>query len=59
MLATIQFRLVCCLETKKNTLREANRLRVFDNRVLRISGPRRETMTGGCRKLCKEELRNF
>jgi hypothetical protein len=38
-------------------LREAHRLRVFENRVLRrIFGPKRDEVTGGCRKLHDEEL---
>jgi hypothetical protein len=39
------------------TLREEHRLRVFENRVLkRIFGPQRGEVTGGWRKLHKEEL---
>jgi hypothetical protein len=39
------------------TLREEHRLRVFENRVLRrISGPKRDEVTGGWRKLHNEEL---
>jgi hypothetical protein len=39
------------------TLREEQRLRVFENRVLRrIFGPNREEVTGGWRRLCNEEL---
>jgi hypothetical protein len=39
---------------------EEHRLRVFENRVLRrISGPKRDEMTGGWRKLHNEELRNL
>jgi hypothetical protein len=35
-------------------------LRVFENRVLRrIFGPGRDGVTGGCRKLRKEELHNM
>jgi hypothetical protein len=37
-------------------LREAQRLRVFENRVLRIFGPKRDEVTGGRRKLHNEEL---
>jgi hypothetical protein len=37
--------------------REEHRLRVFENRVLRrIFGPKRDKVTGGCRKLHNEEL---
>jgi hypothetical protein len=33
------------------TLREEHRLRVYENRVLRrIFGPKREKVTGGCKK---------
>jgi hypothetical protein len=39
------------------TLREENRLRVFENRVLRrIFGPKRDEVTGERRKLHNEEL---
>jgi hypothetical protein len=42
------------------TLREDHRLRVFENRVLRrIVGPKRDEVTGGCRKLHNEELHNL
>jgi hypothetical protein len=38
-------------------LREKHRLRVFENRVLRrISGPKRDEVTGGWRKLHNEKL---
>jgi hypothetical protein len=41
-------------------LREEHRLRVFENRVLRrISGPKRDEVTGGWRKLHNEELHNL
>jgi hypothetical protein len=43
-------------ETWSLTLREEHRLRVFENRVLRIFGSKREEMTGGWRKLHNEEL---
>jgi hypothetical protein len=44
-------------ETWSPTLREENRLRVFDNRVLRrIFGLKRDEVTGGWRKLHNEEL---
>jgi hypothetical protein len=36
------------------------RLRVFENRVLRRAfGPKRDEVTGGCRKQHNEELHNF
>jgi hypothetical protein len=41
------------------TLREEQRLRVFENRVLRIFGPKRDEVTGGWRKLRNEELHNL
>ena len=42
------------------TLREERRLRVFENRVLRrIFGPKRDEVTGECRKLHNEELNNL
>jgi hypothetical protein len=43
-------------ETWSLTLREENRLRVFENRVIRIFGPKRDGVTGECRKLHIEEL---
>jgi hypothetical protein len=41
------------------TLREEHRLKVFENRVLRIFQPKRDEVTGGWRKLHKEELHNL
>jgi hypothetical protein len=47
-------------ETWSLTLREKNRLRVFENRELRrISGPKRDEVTGGWKKLHNEELHNL
>jgi hypothetical protein len=44
-------------ETWSLTLREENRLRVIENRVLkRIFGPKRDELTGEWRKLHNEEL---
>ena len=44
-------------ETWSLTLKEEHRLRVFEHRVLsRIFGPRRDGVTGECRKLHKQEL---
>jgi hypothetical protein len=44
-------------ETWSLTLREEHRLRVFENRVLRrIFGPRRDKVTGGCKKLLNKDL---
>jgi hypothetical protein len=42
------------------TLREEHRLRVFENKVLRIIfGPKRDDVTGKWRKLHIEELHNL
>jgi hypothetical protein len=47
-------------ETWSLTLREKYRLRVFENRVLRrISGPKRDEVTGEWRKLHNGELHNL
>jgi hypothetical protein len=47
-------------ETWSLPLREEHRLRVFENRVLRrIFGPKRDEVTGGWRKLLKEEFHNL
>jgi hypothetical protein len=47
-------------ETWSLTLREAHRLRVFENRVPRkIFGPKRDEVTGQWRKLHNEELRDL
>jgi hypothetical protein len=43
-------------ETWSLTLREENRLRVFENGVLRIFGPKRDETTGEWRRLHNEEL---
>jgi hypothetical protein len=44
-------------ETLSLTLREEHRVKVFENRVLRrISGPKRDEMVGGWRRLHNEEL---
>jgi len=40
-------------------LREERRLRVYENRVLRIFGHRRDQVTGEWRKLHNEELNNL
>jgi hypothetical protein len=51
---------LCGCETWSLTLREAHRLWVFENRVLRIIfGPKKDTVTGGWRKLHNEELRDL
>jgi hypothetical protein len=47
-------------ETWSLTIRKEQRLRVFENRVLRrIFGPKRDEVTGGWRKLHNEELHNL
>jgi hypothetical protein len=47
-------------ETWSLTLREEQRLRVFENRVLReIFGPKRDEITGEWRKLHNEELQHL
>jgi hypothetical protein len=47
-------------ETSSLTLRGEQRLRVFENRVLRgMFGTKRSEVTGGWRKLYKEELRDL
>jgi hypothetical protein len=43
-------------ETWSLTLREELSLRVFENRELRIFGPKRDEVTGEWRKLYNEEL---
>jgi hypothetical protein len=48
------------MKTWSLTLREEHKLRVFENRVLRrISGPKRDGVTGGWRKLHNVELRDL
>jgi hypothetical protein len=47
-------------ETWSLTLRKERRLRVFENRVLRrVSGPKRDEVTGEWRKLHSEELNDL
>jgi hypothetical protein len=46
-------------ETWSLTVREERKLRVSENRVLRIFGPKRDGVIGGWRKLHNEELHNF
>jgi hypothetical protein len=41
------------------TLSQEHRLRVFENRVMRIFGPKRDEVIGGWRKLHNEELHNL
>jgi hypothetical protein len=47
-------------ETWSLTLREEQRLKVFENRVLRrIFGPKRDKITGECRRLHNEEFNDL
>jgi len=47
-------------ETWSLTLREERKLRLFENMVLRrIFGPRRDEVTGECRRLHNEELNDL
>jgi hypothetical protein len=46
-------------ETWSLTLREEHRLRVFENRVLRRFGPKRDEVMGEWRELHNEELRDL
>jgi hypothetical protein len=46
-------------ETWSVTLRGKHRLRVLQNRVMRIFGPKREEVAGGWRRLHNEDLHNF
>jgi hypothetical protein len=46
-------------ETWSLILREERRLRVFENRLLRIFKPKRDEVTGGWRMLHDEELYNL
>jgi hypothetical protein len=51
---------LCGCETWSLTLREEQRLRVFENRVLRrIFGPKRDEVTGEWRRLRNEELNDL
>jgi hypothetical protein len=58
MYKTVILPLVSCgCKTLSLTLREDNRLRVFENKILRrISGPKRDEVLGGWRKLHSDEL---
>jgi hypothetical protein len=46
-------------ETWSVTLREECKLRVFENRVLRLFGPKRGKATSDWRKLYNEELKDL
>jgi hypothetical protein len=50
---------LCGCETWSLMLREERRLRMFENRVLRIPGPKRDEVTGEWRKLHNEELNDL
>src|SRR5215470_4129506 len=51
---------LCGCETRSLTLREEQRLRVFENRVLRrIFGPKRDEVTGEWRRLHNEEFNDL
>jgi hypothetical protein len=45
-------------ETWSLTVSEEHKLRGFENKVLRIFGPKRDRVTGGWKKLHNEELHN-
>jgi hypothetical protein len=47
------------IPTLGGSLRKEHRLRVFEIRVLRIFGPKRDEVTGDWRKLHNEELHNL
>jgi hypothetical protein len=51
--------ILCGYETWSLILREERKLRVFENRVLRIIGPTRDEVTGEIRKLHKEDLNDL
>ena len=46
-------------ETWSPTLREEHKLRLFENRVLRVFGPKRDEVTGEWRKVHNEELNDL
>ena len=50
---------LCGCETWSLTLREERKLRVFENMVLRIFGPRRDEVMGEWRRLHNEELNDL
>ena len=49
----------CGCETWSLTLREERRLRMFENRMLRIFGPKRDEVKGKWRKLHNEKLNDL
>ena len=56
---TIILPVVYGCETWSLTLREGHRLRVFEYRVLRIFGPKRDGVTGEWRKQYNEDLNDL
>jgi hypothetical protein len=50
---------LCGCEIWDLKLREEHRLRVFENKVLRMFGPKREEMAGCWRRLHNEELHDL
>jgi hypothetical protein len=50
---------LCGCKTWSLKLKEEEKLRVFENRVLRIFGSNRDEVSGGWKKLHNEELHNF
>ena len=50
---------LCGCETWSPTLREERRMRVFENIVLRIFGPKRDEVASEWRKLHNEELNDL
>jgi len=58
MLAATEFRIFCL--PSLFTLMEGQRLKVFENRVLReVSAPKTEEVAGGWRRLHYRKLRNL
>jgi hypothetical protein len=55
----VSLNIVFVANTWSQTVREEHKLRVFENRVLRIFGPKRDGVTGGWRKLHNEGLHNL
>jgi len=54
------FHFIVVTDGKLTTLREERKLRVFENMVFRrIFGPRRDEVTGECRRLHNEELNDL
>jgi hypothetical protein len=49
---------MCRFETWSLNLREVNKLRLFENRVWRVRGPKREEVAGGWWKSYNKEVHN-